>query len=196
MPKEFCEGQTLTIVKIFTELEVEDGQEYTDDETTVSTITVKNDDGDHITFDPIENPDCDATDLEKNSDGSYVDSEYAEPRSHETTMFFEKPASKCSNDYEEYHCGDCGDDRFRCGCPIMLEVDLSEGEVLTVVKVSKKTILVEPPLGMVGDGDEDFDDGKPRFYGRIGFFNEFDIPESIFVPQEERKDRFEKRIEN
>jgi len=48
---------------------------------------------------------------------------------------------------------------------------------------------------MVGDEDEDFDDGKPRFYGRIGFFNEFDIPESIFVKQEKRKDRFEKRIE-
>ena len=179
MPKEFCEGQTLTIVKIFTELEVEDGQEYTGDEATVSTITVKNDDGDHITFDPI-------LDNDYLSDPAACESEL--------TMFFEKPASKCSNDYEEYHCGDCGDDRFRCGCPIMLEVDLSEGEVLTVVKVSKKTILVEPPLGMVGD--EDFDDGKPRFYGRIGFFNEFDIPESIFVPQEERKDRFEKRIEN
>jgi len=172
MPKEFCEGQTLTIVKIFTEAD-DSG------ETTVSTITVKNDDGDHITFDPI-------LDNDYLSDPAACESEL--------TMFFEKPASKCSNDYEEYHCGDCGDDRFRCGCPIMLEVDLSEGEVLTVVKVSKKTILVEPPLGMVGDGD--FDDGKPRFYGRIGFFNEFDIPESIFVPQEERKDRFEKRIEN
>ena len=172
MPKEFCEGQTLTIVKIFTEAD-DSG------ETTVSTITVKNDDGDHITFDPI-------LDNDYLSDPAACESEL--------TMFFEKPASKCSDDYEEYHCGDCGDDRFRCGCPIMLEVDLSEGEVLTVVKVSKKTILVEPPLGMVGD--EDFDDGKPRFYGRIGFFNEFDIPESIFVPQEERKDRFEKRIEN
>ena len=172
MPKEFCEGQTLTIVKIFTEAD-------TSGEAT-STITVKNDDGDHITFDPI-------LDNDYLSDPAACESEL--------TMFFEKPASKCSDDYEEYHCGDCGDDRFRCGCPIMLEVDLSEGEVLTVVKVSKKTILVEPPLGMVGDGDEDFDDGKPRFYGRIGFFNEFDIPESIFVPQEERKDRFEKRIE-
>ena len=185
MPKEFYEGQTLTIVKIFTELEVEDGQEYTDDETTVSTITVKNDDGDHITFDPIENPDCDATDLEKNSDGSYVDSEYAEPRSHETTMFFEKPASKLDLEGKDCYCEDCGCMRFKCGCSERLELKLVEGQVLTVVKVLKKKILVEPPL----------EEGGAEWLGRIGFFNEFDIPKDLFVKQEKRKDRFEKRVE-
>ena len=169
MPKEFCEGQTLTIVKIFTELEVEDGQEYTDDESTVSTITVKNDDGDNITFAPI-------LDHDYLSDPAACESEL--------TMFFEKPASKLDLEGKDCYCEDCGCMRFKCGCSERLELKLVEGQVLTVVKVLKKKILVEPPL----------EEGGAEWLGRIGFFNEFDIPKDLFVKQEERKDRFEKRI--